>query len=230
MRPYRLLAAACSLALATGCSSVTGAGAPATSTAPVAPVTSSSARSGVVNPDPAKFAPQVIARAHEVGVDPQLVLAILYNENYKPHDPQLERAWQNLKPDAAFGVANMHRGTFDQTRRGRPFATRQWQDLPDDPDLAIQAEAWYLHDLAAQLPAKHIGQYTADELLALGYNTGPGNMKAFARGTKPGAQARTYLADLRANWAKAGVAVGKPYRSAQPRAASNAVRASFSPA
>ncbi|MEV7037577.1 hypothetical protein [Amycolatopsis sp. NPDC051061] len=132
------------------------------------------------------------------------MLAILYNEDYKPHDPQLERAWQNLKPDAAFGVANMHRATFDETRRGRPFASRQWTELPDDPDLAIEAEAWYLHDLAAQLPAKHSGQYTTDELLALGYNAGPGNMKAFARGTKPSAQVQTYLVDLRAAWAKAG--------------------------
>lgn len=215
MRPYRVLAAACVLALATaGCAPAPVAGAPATSTSapasPSAPATSSSAEAGTVNPDPAKFAPQVIARAHQAGVDPQLVLAILYNEDYKPHDPQLERAWQNLKPDAAFGVANMHRATYDQTRRGRSFAGRDWQELPDDPDLAIQAEAWYLHDLAAQLPAKHSGQFTTDELLALGYNAGPGNMKAFARGTKPGAQAQTYLTDLRATWAKAGEAVGKP--------------------
>lgn len=211
MRPYRAVAAACVLALATaGCSPTPVAGAPATSTSQVAPATSSSAEPTTVNPDPAKFAPQVIARAREAGVDPQLVLAILYNEDYKPHDPQLERAWQNLKPDAAFGVANMHRATYDQTRRGRPFAGRDWQELPDDPDLAIEAEAWYLHDLAAQLPAKHSGQYTTDELLALGYNAGPGNMKAFARGTKPGAQAQTYLTDLRATWAKSGAAVGKP--------------------
>ncbi|MFG1643256.1 transglycosylase SLT domain-containing protein [Amycolatopsis sp. NPDC049252] len=209
MRPYRVLAAGCALALA-GCSAAPGAGAPATSVTPVAPVTTTSAQDAAVNPDPAKFAPQVIARAREAGVDPQLVLAILYNENYKPHDPQLERAWQNLKPDAAFGVANMHRATYEQTRRGRPFAGRDWQELPDDPDLAIRAEAWYLHDLAAQLPAKHSGQYTTGELLALGYNAGPGNMKAFARGTKPGAQAQTYLTDLRATWAKAGAAVGKP--------------------
>jgi hypothetical protein len=213
MRPYRALAAGCALAMATaGCATAPVTSAPVTRP-PVTSATSatpSSSQASTVNPDPAKFAPQIIARAREAAVDPQLVLAILYNESYKPHDPQLERAWQNMKPDAAFGVANMHRATFEQTRRGRPFATRQWQQLPDDPDLAIQAEAWYLHDLAAQLPAKHSGECTTDELLALGYNAGPGNMKAFARGTAPGAQARTYLADLRANWAKAGTAVGNP--------------------
>ncbi|WP_460439725.1 transglycosylase SLT domain-containing protein [Amycolatopsis stemonae] len=181
-------------------------------TAPSSPVSSSapvSSPSTGVNPDPAKYAPQVEAWSREAGVDAQLVLAVLYNEDYKPHDPQLERSWQQLKPDAAFGVANMHRATFEQTRRGRPFAGRDWQELPDDPDLAIQAEAWYLHDLAAQLPAKHAGGYTTDELLALGYNAGPGNMKAFARGTAPGTQARAYLENLRANWAKAGAALRK---------------------
>ena len=115
----------------------------------------------------------------------------------------------------------MHRATFDQTRRGRPFATWQWQELADDPDLAIEAEAWYLHDLAAQLPAKHIGQYTTtDELLALGHNAGPGNMKAFGRGSPTGRK-RLF------RWGSPDPAVGTP--GGQPRAVSNAVRASFSP-
>jgi hypothetical protein len=158
--------------------------------------------------DPARFAAQVVTHAQGAGVNPQLVMAILDNESYKPHDPALERAWQRLNPDAAFGIANMHRAAFDETKRGRAFAGRAWQELPDDPDLAIQAETWYLHDLAAQLPAKRSTAYTTDELLALGYNTGPGNMKAFARGTQPGPQAQSYLDNLHRNWAKAGDAVG----------------------
>ncbi|WP_410627904.1 lytic transglycosylase domain-containing protein [Amycolatopsis sp. cmx-8-4] len=159
MRPYRALAAVCALSMATaGCAAAPGAGIPAASVTPPAPATSSSAQAAPVNPDHAKFTPQVIARAREAGVDAQLVLAVLYDESYKPHDPQLERAWQNFKPDAAFGVANMHRATFYQTRRGRSFSGRDWQELPDDPDLAIEAEAWCLHDLATQLPAKHAGQ------------------------------------------------------------------------
>lgn len=173
-----------------------------------APPTASPTEPAAANPDPARFAPQVEARAREAGVAPRLLMAILYNESYKPHDPQLERAWQQWKPDAAFGVANMHRATFDATKAGRPFAGRAWEQLPDDPDLAIEAAAWYLHDLAAQLPARRAGALTADELLALGYNTGPGNMKAFARGTKPGPAAQSYLDTLRGNWAKAGQAVG----------------------
>ncbi|SFW86473.1 transglycosylase SLT domain-containing protein [Amycolatopsis australiensis] len=162
------------------------------------------------DPDPARFAPQVLARAREAGVTPWLVMAILYNESYKPHDPQLERAWQQWKPDAAFGVANMHRATFDATKRGRAFAARTWEQLPDDPDLAIEAAAWYLHDLATQLPADHVKGLSSDELLALGYNAGPATMKAFARGARPGPAAQSYLDNLRGNRAKAGHALGEP--------------------
>ncbi|POX51576.1 hypothetical protein [Streptomyces sp. Ru72] len=158
--------------------------------------------------DPADYAPQVRARARQAGIDARLLMAILYNEAYKPHDPALERAWQKYKPDASFGIADMHRATFDAVKQGRDFAGRRWEDLPDDRDLAIESAAWYLHDLAAQLPATWSAPYTKDDLLALGYNAGPGNMLAFVRGAAPGTQARSYLDRLHANWTKAGQAVG----------------------
>ncbi|MBX7548006.1 lytic transglycosylase domain-containing protein [Streptomyces sp. NPDC004232] len=158
--------------------------------------------------DPAQYAAQVRTRARQTGVSAQLLMAILYNEAYKPHDPAFERAWQKYKPDAAFGIANMHRATFDGVKQGRDFARRSWDELPDDRGLAIEAEAWYLHDLADQLPAGRTTAYSKDDLLALGYNAGAGNMLAFARGASPGSQARSYLDRLHANWAKAGKAVG----------------------
>ncbi|MCW7941278.1 hypothetical protein AAW14_04200 [Streptomyces hygroscopicus] len=154
--------------------------------------------------DPADYASQVRARAHQTGVSAQLLMAILYNEAYKPHDPQLERAWQRYKPDASFGIANMHHATFDEVKQGRDFAGRRWEELPDDRDLAIEAEAWYLRDLSTRLPARWSGSYSREDLLALGYNAGAGNMLAFARGVPPGSQARSYLDRLHANWAKAG--------------------------
>jgi Transglycosylase SLT domain len=158
--------------------------------------------------DPASYAAPVRRYAASAGIDAQLLMAILYNEAYKPHDPTLERAWQRLHPDAAFGVANMHRSAFDDAKRGRDFADRDWTELPDDPDLAIEAAAWYLHDLARQLPASWPGRYTKDELLALGYNAGPGGMTSFAQGGKPGAVAQGYLDRLHANWDAAGRALG----------------------
>nr|WP_229329333.1 transglycosylase SLT domain-containing protein [Streptomyces sp. UNOC14_S4] len=168
-----------------------------------------SASKAGTNQDVAHWAPQVVAYTKKAGVEPRLLMAILYNESYKPHDPELERAWQRLKPDSAFGIANMHKAAFDEAKTGRAFADRDWQDLPDDPELAIEAAAWHLHDLAGQLPASWTGEYTKDELLALGYNAGAGNMLAFSRGAKPGTQAQSYLDRLHQNWDKAGEAVGR---------------------
>ncbi|MFD9630668.1 transglycosylase SLT domain-containing protein [Streptomyces violascens] len=158
--------------------------------------------------DPADYAPQVRTYAKKAGVGAQLLMAILYNEDYKPHDAAFERSWQKYKPDAAFGIANMHRAAFDQTKRGRDFASRKWEELPDDRALAVEAAAWYLHDMSAQLPSHWAGSYTREELMALGYNAGGGNMAAFARGAKMGSQASDYLTRLRDNWKKAGAAVG----------------------
>ncbi|WP_329477458.1 transglycosylase SLT domain-containing protein [Kribbella sp. NBC_01484] len=158
--------------------------------------------------DPAHFAPQVRRYAGQAGIRPQLLMAILYNEAYKPHDPKFERSWAQVDSDPAFGIANMHRAAFDDTKRGRDFAGRKWEQLPDDPGLAIEAAAWHLHDLAKRLPDKRSQRYTKDELLALGYNTGAGNMRAFAKGAKAGAQAQSYLDRLHDSWDKSARAVG----------------------
>lgn len=63
--------------------------------------------------DPSDYADAVMRSAEEAGVSPLLVMTVLHNEAYKPHHPLLERLWQWWKPGASFGVANMHRATFD---------------------------------------------------------------------------------------------------------------------
>ncbi|MEV5573584.1 transglycosylase SLT domain-containing protein [Spirillospora sp. NPDC052269] len=157
---------------------------------------------------PDHFASQVRQYAREAKVDPTLLMAILYNESDKPHDPELERTWQRFKPDAAFGIANMHKAAFNDTKDGRPFQNRRWEELPDDPALAVRAAAWFLHDLARQLPSDRSSDFSKSDLLALGYNAGAGNMRLFAQGTKPGAMAGSYLKRLHDNWAKAQRALG----------------------
>jgi hypothetical protein len=132
---------------------------------------------------------------------------ILYNESYKPHDPKFERQWAQVDSDPAFGIANMHKPAFDETKRGRDFAKRKWEELPDNPALAIEAAAWHLHDLAKRLPSDRADLYTKDELLALGYNAGGGNMRIFARGRKAGSQAQSYVDRLHDNWAKSAEAL-----------------------
>lgn len=147
---------------------------------------------------PADYAAVVVRAAREAGVSPLLVMTVLHNEAYKPHHPVLERLWQWWKPGASFGVANMHRATFERVRRAHSLPER-WQDLRDDPALAIRTAALHLKDLDRNLPRRLVRRYTRDELLALGYNTGERNMRAFARGVPPGPMARSYLRRFRTN-------------------------------
>jgi hypothetical protein len=180
---------------------------PSASSAPSLPSAPSGPSKGTssakAKQDHAQHAASVREHAAAAGVNPVLVMAILYNENYKPHDPELERAWARIDDNPAFGIANMHEAAFNDTKKGKPFASRRWDELPDDPDLAVQSAAWHLHDLNARLPARWAGPHTRDELLALGYNTGRGNMAAFARGTRLGPQAQSYLDKLHDNWSAA---------------------------
>ncbi|MFJ8098293.1 lytic transglycosylase domain-containing protein [Streptomyces griseofuscus] len=147
--------------------------------------------------DPADYTPAVLRSAAEAGVSPLLVLTVLHIEAYKPHHPLLERLWQWWKPGASFGVADMHRATFERVRRAQHLPGR-WQDLRDDPAFAIHAAALHLKDLDQGLLRHHVHRYTHDELIALGYNTGERNMRAFARGVPPGPMARSYLRRFRA--------------------------------
>ncbi|MFI6564246.1 transglycosylase SLT domain-containing protein [Streptomyces sp. NPDC050534] len=158
--------------------------------------------------DPAEYAECVVRSAEAAGVSPLLVMTVLHNEAYKPHHPLLERLWQWWKPGASFGVANMHRATFEQVRRTYDLPKR-WHDLRDDPAFAIQAAALYLKDLDRSLPERHHRRYTRDELLAMGYNAGERNMRAFARGVPPGPMARSYLRRFRAHRSRATAVLAK---------------------
>ncbi|MEU7424915.1 lytic transglycosylase domain-containing protein [Streptomyces sp. NPDC040750] len=164
--------------------------------------------------DPADYAAHVVHSAERTGISPLLLMGVLHNEAYKPHHPLLERLWQWWKPGASFGVANMHRATFEQVRRAHGL-TGRWEDLRDDPAFAVHAAALYLADLDRRLPRRHSRRYARDELLALGYNTGERNMRAFARGVPPGPMARSYLRRLRENRHRAAEALAtadRPHR------------------
>lgn len=159
--------------------------------------------------EPADYAATVVRSARQAGISPVLLMAVLHNEAYKPHHPLLERVWQWWKRDASFGVANMHRATFEKVRRSHAL-TGRWQDLRDDPAFAVHAAALHLKDLDRVLPRRYARRYRRDELLALGYNAGERNMRAFARGVPPGPMARSYLRRLRAHWPRAAGAVAEP--------------------
>ncbi|MFB7509872.1 lytic transglycosylase domain-containing protein [Streptomyces broussonetiae] len=167
--------------------------------------------------DPADYAAFVARSAGEARVSPLLVMTVLHNEAYKPHHPFLERLWQWWKPGASFGVANMHRAAFERVRRMHGLSGR-WQDLRDDPAFAIRAAVLYLKDLDRSLPQRHAPRYTRDELLALGYNTGERNMRAFARGVPPGPMARSYLRRFRAHRSQAAKALADSATPSEPPA------------
>jgi hypothetical protein len=191
----------------TGCA-VQPAPAPTVSPMPTGPVDGTFSTFALpANPDPARYAAQVRTYAAAAGVDPVLLMAILYNEDYKPHDPGFERAWLRINPDAALGIANMHQAAFDDTKQSRDFATRGWQELPDDPALAVEAAAWYLHDLAARLPSRNASHYTTTDLLAIGYNAGPSTMTDVAHGVHLSDEVQSYLDTLHTNWARATTAL-----------------------
>jgi soluble lytic murein transglycosylase-like protein len=176
-------------------------------TTPDAALTPLSLASLMANPDPARYAPQVRTYAAAAAIDPQLLMAILYNENYKPHDPAMQRAWLSLSPDASLGIANMHKAAFDDTKRGRDFAGRSWEELPDDPALAVEAAAWYLHDLASHIPAGYRGPYSDTDLLAIGYNAGPSTLSAAVNGSHLTDSVEAYLNELHTNWTTAAQAL-----------------------
>ncbi|MET7287238.1 lytic transglycosylase domain-containing protein [Streptomyces sp. NPDC005573] len=163
--------------------------------------------------DPADYAEAVNLGAHEAGVSPLLLMTVLHNEAYKPHHPLLERLWQWWKPGASFGVANMHRAAFESVRRTHGL-TERWQDLRDDPGFAVRVAALHLKDLDRALTVRHVRRYTREELLALGYNAGERNMRAFARGVPPGPMARSYLRRFRSHRSRAAEALaeaGRPH-------------------
>ena len=191
-----------------GCVARSTPKAPTTPSAPTGPTGGTFSTFALpTNPDPARYAPEVRTYAVAAGADPVLLMAILYNEDYKPHDAAFERAWQRMNPDAAFGIANMHQAAFDDTKQGRDFASRDWHELPDDPALAIDAAAWYLHDLAGRLPARNTSHHTTTDLLAIGYNAGPTTMTDIANGAHLSDQVQSYLDTLHNNWARATTAL-----------------------
>jgi hypothetical protein len=148
--------------------------------------------------EPDDYAPAVVRCAREAGIGPRLLMTVLRTEAYKPHHPLLERVWQWWKPGSSFGVVNMHRAAFEEVRRTHGL-DGGWEDVRDDPEFALRAAAWHLRDLADRLPPRRTRRLTRDELLALGYNTGARNMRAFARGVPPGPLARSYLRRYRAH-------------------------------
>ena len=78
--------------------------------------------------------------------------------------------------------------------------TGTWQDLANNPDLDIQAEARYIAYLDQQLPTTWPSAYGENELLAMMYNGGAANLLPVVQGTQaPGTDAQGYLDNVQGN-------------------------------
>ena len=78
--------------------------------------------------------------------------------------------------------------------------TGTWQDLANNPDLDIQAEARYIAYLDQQLPTTWPSAYGENELPAMMYNGGAANLLPVVQGTQaPGTDAPGYLDNVQGN-------------------------------
>lgn len=123
------------------------------------------------------------------GVDPRLVMAIVYNEG--GDTPQALRPGLDLgretvprgvlpgpvNPDGnSLGLTNMKKPTFDKLKEKYPkeFGDSEWSDLIGNDPLAIKATAWNLRrlkdELGPEIPAAMKARYSLNQILAAGYN------------------------------------------------------------
>ncbi|MEV6428791.1 hypothetical protein [Nocardia sp. NPDC051463] len=129
------------------------------------------------------------------GIDPRLVMAIVYNEGGYRSDSFIEnemsyaydvfvREGGNFIRPNSLGLTNMKEDTFNAVKKQFPveFAGKEWSDLKKDPDLAIMAATYNLKRIdikwTSTAPDELKEKYTHDQFLAAGYNS-EGNMKAY---------------------------------------------------
>lgn len=108
---------------------------------------------------PLRYSEYVRVHAHEHGLDPALLAAVIYQESKFNSDAQSSSGaigLMQLTPSTAHGIA-IRTG-------GNAFRT---SDLYN-PEINIRYGAWYLHDLFAK--------YHSERLVLAAYNAGQGNV------------------------------------------------------
>jgi hypothetical protein len=178
---------------------------------------------GVFNSPPESYVSQIARYAAQAGVDPRLMLTILWGESNKVHgslsdqviDPNLDKAacavtGSNGCAGPSLGIADMKEATFDQVKANHPdlFGSSQWSDLTGNTDLAIQTLAWELHDLAEQLSGGSVGNYSPQQVLGMAYNGGTSLAVDYANGGSDISQdnknkLQFYADMISQNWGKA---------------------------
>ncbi|MGK8556143.1 hypothetical protein [Nocardia gipuzkoensis] len=131
------------------------------------------------------WAKDSVKYGNAAGVDPRLVLAIVYNEG--ADTPQELRAgyeygrWlENFTTDKpngnSLGLTNIKEPAFNKLKERYPaeFGRHEWSDLMADQHLAIKATAYTLkrlqEKLSPKIPSAMKARYSLNEILAAGYN------------------------------------------------------------
>lgn len=140
-----------------------------------------------IDPNVRPWVGSAVKYGNSAGIDPRLVMAIVYNEGGYRSDSFIEREMSyaydvfvreggNLIRPNSLGLTNMKEDTFDEVKSKFPaeFAGKRWSDLKEDPDLAIMAATYNLkriqNQYAGGVPDELKEKYTLDQFLAAGYN------------------------------------------------------------
>lgn len=127
-----------------------------------------------------KFLPMVNKYAKTTGVDPALILGIIYQESrFNPHAVSKAEAYgmMQLVPKS---------GGLEAFRKAKGESARPTKEYLMDPENNIELGATYLGMLLFDFWTKNVGNIPAREYCAIsGYNTGPGNVaRAFVGNTR----------------------------------------------
>ncbi|MCP2277514.1 hypothetical protein APR09_003082 [Nocardia amikacinitolerans] len=180
-----------------------------------------------IDPDVRPWVGAAVKYGNEAGVDPRLVLAIVYNEGGNRSDSFLEREMSHaydtfireggnwLRPNS-LGLTNIKEDTFNTLKNQYPseFAGKEWSDLKSDPDLAIMAASYNLKRIETQwvkeAPDELKQKWTLNEFMAAGYNS-EANMDAYIKNGDLGPHVQAYVRMTHTSLDKAGKLIGGMY-------------------
>ncbi|MDO3650375.1 hypothetical protein [Nocardia mangyaensis] len=175
-----------------------------------------------------------VAYGNAAGVDPKLVLAIIYNEGGNRSDTQLEHAGSGIldagreignpireKTNPAgmgmsLGLTNIKENTYNKLQEEYPeeFGSIPWERVQYDDSVAIKAAAYTLKRVqdqyGSEVPDTMKEKYSTNDFMAAGYNS-EGAMPDYLAQGDLGPQVKNYLAMNEGSYQKASELIDGAY-------------------